>query len=182
MWKMFFLVLLLLPLQLINAQVEKGAYWGVSINVESLNENNNAGRTYEILPPPELYLHLGYNFNQYIRAEVSGGYIFTADNWDGFDLGAALKSQIINKLFISAGINYNSIAGGGGEEKPLYYQKDFVFGSIGLGYYVTSNASIELNYSKPLNSDRAYGYNNSTNRQLELYSKLKLGFCWNFSF
>ena len=67
-------------------------------------------------------------------------------------------------------------------------KKNFTYGSLGIGYFVTKNAFVEFNYEILLNKDKIYGYNNSaynynnqTNEQLKLVSSLKLDYGWKFS-
>ena len=176
-------LILLLPLQILHAQTDPGLYWGIAIDANLLFEHNT-GNNYEILPPPNLYLHFGNAFNKYLRVDIFAGYMPFGDNWDGFDFGFALKPQVIDKFYISAGFNYNPISGGGGEgnQSPIFYKKDFTYGNLGIGYFVTKIAFVEFNYAIPFNSDKIYGYNNKANEQLMLISRLKLDFGWNFSF
>lgn len=188
--KYFTLFILLLPLQIIEAQPEKGTYWGVAWDAGVVFENNSGINHYEILPPPNIYLHIGDSFNRYMNINIFAGYMPFSSNWDGFDFGFALKPQIINRLYFSAGIFYSTTSAGSGEGNfaPIYYQKNFTYGSLGLGCYVTKIAYIEFNYAIPLNSDKIYGYANTnnyyiqTNQQLKLVSRIKLDFGWDFSF
>jgi hypothetical protein len=177
--KLFFL---LLPLQLINAQTDNNIYCGIAIGSNLMFEDNNLSNHYEILPPPDIYIHAGYSFSRELNIELSAGYISLADNWNGIDCGVSLKSYVSDKFFTSFGINYNTVSGGGGEGNlsPLYYKKNFISGSFGAGYFVIPNAYVELNYLVPLSSNKLYGYDKNTNEVLRLNGRLKLSFGWNF--
>ncbi len=177
------LFICLLPMQLILPQPISSTYWGLNLSTSLLFEQNTSN-DYEMLPPPEIYLHFGHTFNQFIDVDIFAGYITFADNWDGIDMGAAVKSLVIDKFYISVGLNYNPISGGSGEgnQAPIYYKKDFLFCDLGIRYFIDKKAFWELNYSIPLNSNKTYGYNNETVKQLKLISKLKLDFGWNFPF
>jgi hypothetical protein len=181
------LLILVLPFQLLFAQPDKGVYWGFDLGAKMMFENNNGGNHSEILPPPNLYLHLGNVFNDILSIDAFAGYVSFSDNWDGIDLGVAVKSQVINKLYLTAGYNYNSLSGdassGNGNHVPYYSGRDFNFASLGAGYYLTKLAYVELNYEIPLNSNKVYGntYYSQTLGLLKLNSRLKFDFGWNFS-
>lgn len=180
------LLILLLPLQILEAQPNRGVYWGVLINANILYENNKGSNSFEISPPPNLYLHFGNVFNKYLNVNIFAGYIAFSGNWDGFDIGFDLKPQVLDKFYITAGFNYNSISGGTGEgnQAPIYYKKDFTYGNLGIGFFVTKIAFVEIEYEIPMNSDKTYGisYNYNPNEQLKLISRIKLDFGWDFSF
>ena len=183
--KYVLLFFLSIPVQLLIAQPNKGFYWGASIDASMLYENNDGNKKWEILPPPNLYLHFGNVFNQYIRLDASVGYLAFSDNWNGFELGLTLKPLVYDQIYAVAGINYNSISGGGGlgNLAPSYYKKDFTYGNIGLGYFLTKIAFVEFNYEVPFNNS-SYGgdFNNPSDGSFKLISKLKLDFGLNFSF
>ncbi len=184
------LIILLLPLQIIEAQPEKGTYWGIALDAGLVFENNIGINKNEFLLPPNIYLNFGDAFNQYFNINIFVGYIPFSDNWDGFDIGLALKPQLLHRIYLCASIFYNSISGGSGQgnQALIYYQKNFTFGSLGLGYFITKIVYFEFNYAIPLNSDKTYGYNNTnnyfiqTNQELKLVSRIKLDLGWNFSF
>jgi hypothetical protein len=187
--KLYKLLILLLPLQTLIAQPGKGIYAGPALGGNMLLENYNGGRHSEFLPPPEIYLHIGNVFDKHLRLEAFAGYIPFADNWDGFDLGLSLKSQVINKLYITAGFNYNTTSTGESEGNfaPTYNQRDYSYISLGAGYYVTKIMYIEFEYEIPLNNDRVYGtaYGLQTTgisaSSLKLRNRLKLVFGWDFN-
>lgn len=186
--KYLMILISLLALQKSEAQYKHGAYWGLSLDVNCLLTNNYNKLDFNILPPVDFYLHLGYKFNNNMQVEIYGSYIFLADNWDGFDLGFNLKHPILNKIYLIAGMSYYYVSGGSGEGNlaPKYYIKDFINGDLGIGFFVTKIAFAEIEFELPLNSDRTYGigynYYNVLNERLILISKLKLNFGWNFSF
>ena len=181
-------VVILTTAHLTNAQIDSGAFWGLSYDVNCLLTNNYNKLDFNILPPVDFYLHLGYKFNNNMQVEIYGSYIFLADNWDGPDIGFNLKHPILNKVYLIAGISYYYLSGesGAGGHLPHYYIKDFINGDLGVGFFVTKIAFAEIEFELPLNSDRTYGmdYNNYfvLNERLILISKLKLNFGWNFSF
>ncbi len=182
------LIVILTTTHLTNAQIDSGAYWGPSFDVNCLLTNNYNKLDFNILPPVDLYLHLGYKFNNNMQVEIYGGYIFLADNWSGPDIGFNLKHPILNKIYLMAGMSYYYVSGGSGEGNlaSKYYIKDFINGDLGIGFFATKIAFAEIEFELPLNSDRTYGigynYYNVLNEKLMLISKLKLNFGWNFSF
>ena len=176
------LFILLLPFQFINAQQENAFSIGAAVSANLLFEQYNFNSHYEILPPPDIYIHAGYKFNSGFNVVLSAGYILLADNWNGTDLGIAIKSQAGERFYTIFGINYTSASGGEGEgnQATVYYKKNFFSGNFGAGYLVTKNAFVELNYILPLSSDKVYGFNHSADEILKLNGRLKISFGWNF--
>ena len=181
--KYFKLILLLIPIQIIQAQPAKGLFWGGSINADMIIEQTNVNYHFELLPPPNIYFHLGNVFNEYFRVDLYAGYTAWSGNWNGFDLGAALKSEIYDRTYITLCFSYNPIYGGSGEgmQAPIYYKKTFTYSGIGAGYYITRIAYVQLNYLLPLNLDKTYSISYDGKTTSQLISKLKLDFGWNFS-
>ena len=180
--KYFYLLLFLIPLQFINAQQDNNFYFGADIATNLLFEQYNFNSHYEILPPPDVYIHAGYKFNNGFNVVLTAGYILLADNWNGADLGIGMKSQVGERFYSILGFYYTTVSGGGSEGNlsPVYYKKNFFSGNFGAGYFVTKNAYVELNYILPLTSDKLYGFNHSANEILKLNGRLKLSFGWNF--
>lgn len=180
MWKMFYLGLLFLPLQVANAQMKHDFYWGINIRSHLVMEKNNDVKL-ELLPPPDFYLHLGVDFNRYIKIELYGGYVILTNAWNGFDIGLSLKSSIFDRLFISAGLSQNS-SSSWGSNSFQYFNKEFLYGNIGGGYLLSKKIYLELMYCKVLSNNKIFGYNPELGKNIETSGRLTFGVGWNFSF
>lgn len=178
------MLFLLLP-PTIFCQIIIKPYFGVSINVNYMREKAGTSSTSELLPPPDLYLHLGSSFNGDIKTELYLGFISFADNWDGLDLGLTLKYEIINKTLLLAGLGFNSTSGGDnlpGNNTPVFYQKDFTYLNFGLQRNLSKNVFLEFLYSQPLNGDKKYGESSYPHiaYYFKLMGKLKIGIGYHF--
>ncbi len=171
------------------AQDYKTTYLGASIDINYMLEKAGTSSTSELLPPPDLYLHLGSSFNRHIKTELYLGYVSFADNWDGLDLGLTLKYKIINKTLLLAGLGFNSTSGGdelSGNFTPVFYKKDFTYLNFGLQRNLAKNVFLEFLYSQPLNGSKEYGESSTDNfpepsYYFKLMGKLKVGIGYHFN-
>ncbi len=184
MLKYLALLFMILPVVLLEAQIAQGMIGGVSLNVNYMIENKNSSLSNEILPPPDLSVYLGYDFNNFFTANFYADYNSFADNWDGLELGAAFKYMVINNLFASGGFSYAFISGGNdspGNNPLILVKRNFTYLNIGAEYFLSKISFVELIYSKPVDKNTVYGYDSYGNNILSLSGKIKLGFGFNFS-
>jgi hypothetical protein len=100
----------------------------------------------------------------------------------GWDLKLDVKSQVYNEFYLQLGYEYNPISGkteGNGPNR--YYSKEFSYYLAGVGYFITDNAFLELNFSKPWGNN-IYGYNRDTSKLFKLNDRLEIGVGWNFDY
>ena len=141
-----------------------------------IEQNDNE----EYLPTlASFYVHALFEPFEFLTFEIRPGYLFTGDEYTGFEIGAYARYKIPHfGLYIIAGLNNHS-NGGSGHNGGGSYEKEILYKAFGIGFQKDKLLSADLIFYWTNNKDFAYSFvTERINKRMEGIVKLGLSFAW----